>query len=116
MIPILPHRLEAAGARDLGTDPATGKPIIARLGRFGPMVQLGEATDELAIRYVGDQLDIGFNASYLLEVLRYMPAEDVKITFKAPERAATLEPEGGAWRLDGRGGRGSGRQAGGRRG
>jgi DNA topoisomerase-1 len=38
-------RQEAAGARDLGKDPATGKMIIARLGRYGPMVQLGEATD-----------------------------------------------------------------------
>lgn len=55
---------------------------------------LGEATDELAIRYVGDQLDIGFNASYLLEILRYIPTEEVKLTFKAPERAATVEPEG----------------------
>ena len=55
---------------------------------------LGEATDELAVRYTGDQLDIGFNASYLLEILRYIPTEEVKLTFKAPERAATLEPEG----------------------
>lgn len=39
-------RLEAAGARTLGNDPKTGKPVIARLGRFGPMLQLGEATDE----------------------------------------------------------------------
>jgi DNA polymerase-3 subunit beta len=56
---------------------------------------LGEATDELAIRYTGDQLDIGFNASYLLEILRYIPTDEVKLTFKAPERAATVEPE--AW-------------------
>ena len=55
---------------------------------------LGEATDELAVRYTGDQLDIGFNASYLLEILRYIPTEEVKLTFKAPERAATVEPEG----------------------
>lgn len=55
---------------------------------------LGEAQDELPIRYVGDQLDIGFNASYLLEILRYIPTDEVKFTFKAPERAATLEPEG----------------------
>jgi DNA topoisomerase I len=39
-------RQEAAGARTLGQDPATGKPVIARLGRYGPMLQLGEATDE----------------------------------------------------------------------
>lgn len=54
---------------------------------------LGEAQDELAVRYEGDPLDIGFNASYLLEILRYMPTEEVKLTFKAPERAATIEPE-----------------------
>lgn len=54
---------------------------------------LGEAQDELAVRYTGDPLDIGFNASYLLEMLRYMPSEEVKMTFKAPERAATMEPE-----------------------
>lgn len=55
---------------------------------------LGEANDELAIRYTGDPLDIGFNANYLLEILRYIPTEEVRLTFKAPERAATLEPEG----------------------
>ena len=55
---------------------------------------LGEAQDELPIRFTGDQLDIGFNASYLLEILRYIPTDEVKITLKAPERAATLEPEG----------------------
>ena len=54
---------------------------------------LGEATDELPVRYAGDQLDIGFNASYLLEILRYIPTDEVKLTFKAPERAATVEPE-----------------------
>lgn len=55
---------------------------------------LGEAQDELPIRYTGDPLEIGFNATYLLEILRYMPTDEVKLTFKAPERAATLEPEG----------------------
>src|SRR4051812_32283783 len=57
---------------------------------------LGEAQDELPIRYTGDQLDIGFNASYLLEILRYIPSDEVRLTFKAPERAATIEPE--AWK------------------
>ncbi len=54
---------------------------------------LGEAQDELPIRFSGDQLDIGFNAAYLLEILRYIPTDNVRITLKAPERAATLEPE-----------------------
>jgi len=55
---------------------------------------LGEAQDELPIRYTGDPIDIGFNANYLLEILRFMPTDEVRITLKAPERAATLEPEG----------------------
>ena len=55
---------------------------------------LGEAQDELAVSYEGDPLEIGFNASYLLEILRYMPTDEVRLTFKAPERAATVEPSG----------------------
>jgi DNA polymerase III subunit beta len=55
---------------------------------------LGEAQDELSVRYSGDPFDIGFNANYLLEILRYIPTDEVRMTFKAPERAATLEPEG----------------------
>lgn len=55
---------------------------------------LGEAQDELPVTYEGDALDIGFNASYLLEILRNMPTDEVRLTFKAPERAATVEPVG----------------------
>lgn len=55
---------------------------------------LGEGHDEIEIDYDGEELEIGFNANYLLEVLRYMPTEEVKIAFKAPERAATVEPVG----------------------
>jgi DNA topoisomerase I len=40
----------AKGERALGTDAATGKPVTARMGRYGPMVQIGaqaiEETDE----------------------------------------------------------------------
>jgi DNA polymerase-3 subunit beta len=55
---------------------------------------LGEAQDDLPARFSGDPLDIGFNAAYLLEILRYIPTDEIKMTFKAPERAATIEPEG----------------------
>lgn len=34
------------GSRDLGIDPATGKKVSARLGKYGAYVQIGEATDE----------------------------------------------------------------------
>ena len=53
---------------------------------------LGEAEDEIAVAYEQEEMEIGFNANYLLEVLRYMPTEDVRLTFRAPERAATIEP------------------------
>jgi DNA polymerase-3 subunit beta len=55
---------------------------------------LGEAQEELAVTYEGDPLEIGFNAAYMLEILKYTPTEEVRMTFKAPERAATCEPVG----------------------
>ena len=53
---------------------------------------LGEGDDELELTYEGESLEIGFNAAYLLEVLKYMATDEVKMTFQAPERAATIEP------------------------
>ncbi|MBA3673795.1 MAG: DNA topoisomerase I, partial [Chitinophagaceae bacterium] len=44
------HTLENAersvGERELGNDPVSGKPIIARMGKYGPMVQIGVQDDE----------------------------------------------------------------------
>ncbi|MFC2175365.1 type I DNA topoisomerase [Bacteroidota bacterium] len=37
---------KATGERLLGVDPASGRNVYARLGRFGPMVQIGEAENE----------------------------------------------------------------------
>ena len=34
-----------SGERELGTDPQSGKSVIARMGRYGPMVQIGSGTD-----------------------------------------------------------------------
>jgi DNA topoisomerase-1 len=36
----------AKGERELGVDPVSGKRIVARMGRYGPMVQIGEANEE----------------------------------------------------------------------
>lgn len=36
----------AKGERELGIDPKSGKPVIARIGRYGPMVQIGSVEDE----------------------------------------------------------------------
>ncbi len=44
------HTLETAerakGERELGMDESTGKRVIARMGRYGPMVQIGDTADE----------------------------------------------------------------------
>lgn len=45
------HAGRAKGERELGPDPATGKPVFARLGRFGPMVQIGTTEDEEKPRF-----------------------------------------------------------------
>ncbi|MBN2167324.1 MAG: type I DNA topoisomerase [Marinilabiliaceae bacterium] len=37
---------KSTGERVLGNDPKTGKPVIVKIGRFGPMVQIGESNDE----------------------------------------------------------------------
>ncbi len=36
---------KSKGERLLGTDPETGKPVFVKIGRFGPMVQIGDAND-----------------------------------------------------------------------
>jgi DNA topoisomerase-1 len=35
-----------AGERELGIDPKTGKPVFVKIGRFGPVVQIGSADDK----------------------------------------------------------------------
>lgn len=45
-------RLEhKVGERVLGTDPATGRPVSVKIGRFGPVVQIGESSDEEKPRF-----------------------------------------------------------------
>jgi DNA topoisomerase I len=39
-------RASVAQAREIGIDPKTGKPVLARFGRYGPMLQLGDTSDE----------------------------------------------------------------------
>lgn len=41
----------AKGERELGVDPETGKKVVARIGRYGPMVQIGEADEEEKPRF-----------------------------------------------------------------
>ena len=39
-------RSKVGANREVGIDPKSGKPILARFGRFGPMLQLGTTDDE----------------------------------------------------------------------
>ena len=46
-------REQAAQARDLGTDPKSGKPMTVRMGRYGPFVQIGTKDDEEKPKFAG---------------------------------------------------------------
>ncbi len=46
-------REQVAQARELGTDPGSGKPISVRMGRFGPFVQIGTKDDAEKPRFAG---------------------------------------------------------------
>lgn len=39
------------GERELGVDPVSGKKVVARMGRYGPMVQIGDVNDEEKPRF-----------------------------------------------------------------
>jgi DNA topoisomerase I len=39
------------GERKLGTDPASGKPVLVKIGRYGPLVQIGNTGDEEKPRF-----------------------------------------------------------------
>ncbi|MGB1042757.1 MAG: type I DNA topoisomerase [Tenacibaculum sp.] len=52
----------AKGERLLGIDPDSGKNVYVRLGRFGAMVQIGEATDEEKPRFASLQADQTMNS------------------------------------------------------
>ena len=46
-------REEAVQARELGTDPKSGKPVSVRMGRYGPFVQIGTRDDEEKPKFAG---------------------------------------------------------------
>lgn len=55
------HTMEKAerisGERELGHDPVTGKRVIARMGKYGPMVQMGETTEEEKPKFAKLKID-----------------------------------------------------------
>lgn len=62
------------------------------LSSFDP--ELGEARDELTIDYQSPQIEIGFNAKYLIEALEEITHDQVKITMSEPDRAVYITDAG----------------------
>ncbi|MFO7978229.1 MAG: type I DNA topoisomerase [Bacteroidales bacterium] len=65
----LQHAEKFSGERVLGTDPKSGKPILVRIGRFGPMVQIGTVEDEEKPRFASIPKDQSIETISLQEAL-----------------------------------------------
>ncbi|MFI5135283.1 MAG: DNA topoisomerase, partial [Chitinophagales bacterium] len=57
------------GERELGTDPKSGKKVIARMGRYGPMVQIGSQDDPEKPRYAKIRGDLTIETITLEDAL-----------------------------------------------
>jgi len=70
-----------SGERVLGTDPTTGKQVLVRIGRFGPMAQLGLADDD----------DKKFSSLRPGQTLRSITIEEALMLFKLPRKLGEYE-------------------------
>jgi DNA polymerase-3 subunit beta len=52
----------------------------------------GEATEDLQVKYDADDLDIGYNAAYLLDILKTMDSDEVLMQLNTPVTAGLLVP------------------------
>lgn len=58
------------GERVLGTDPKTGKPVSVKIGRFGPVAQIGDSADEEKPLFASLQKNQSINDITLEEALK----------------------------------------------
>jgi DNA topoisomerase I len=72
----------ASGERFLGDDPKSGKPVSVRIGRYGPMVQIGKSDDEEKPRY--GKLRPGMN-------LETITLEEALTVFNLPREVGEFE-------------------------
>ncbi len=70
------------GERELGVDAESGKPVIARMGRYGPMVQIGSTEDEEKPRFAK------LKATQSIETISLEEAMDL---FKLPRNLGKFE-------------------------
>src|SRR5512143_1728781 len=65
-----------------------------RLGVSSATQELGAGEQTLKADYDGDKMEIGYNASYLLDILRSIPTEQVVFRLKTALSAGVIEPVG----------------------
>ncbi len=65
-----------------------------QLGVSSTTQELGAGEQTLAAEYDGEALEIGYNAGYLLEILRCIPTEQVVFRLKTALSAGVIEPVG----------------------
>ena len=59
-----------SGEKLLGVDPATGKNVYVKVGRFGPVAQIGDTESEEKPRFAGLKKDMSIESVTLEEVLK----------------------------------------------
>jgi DNA polymerase-3 subunit beta len=52
----------------------------------------GEASETISVRYSGDPMEIGYNATYVVDILRHMDTEEVVLRLKDPVSAGIIYP------------------------
>ena len=53
----------------------------------------GDAKETIECEYQGDKLEIGFNSTYVVDMLTHIDAENVMFKFSLPTRAGIVSPE-----------------------
>ena len=61
---------------------------------FSSSVEMGESEESVPSEYTGPDLEIGFNAQYLLDFLRVIPQDHVAFELKDQKSAGELRPSG----------------------
>lgn len=52
----------------------------------------GEAQEKIDVQYDGDSMDVGYNANYLIDILRHLESGDVELNLKDPVSAGIIYP------------------------